>query len=130
MMTLSTSLGVPRSRTALIEHAHRDIDKEIITLVESIRVLRSRQNALTYTCLLPPEILAAIFIYIAEEQSCYSGTPSHCGAPLFLAVTHVCQHWRKVALECATLWTSINCASAPWVTIMLERSKKAALVVR
>ncbi|KAG1869360.1 hypothetical protein DFJ58DRAFT_742445 [Suillus subalutaceus] len=128
MMTLSTSLDVPRSKTALIEHAHRDIDKEIIALVESIRVLRSHKNALTYTCLLPPEILAAIFIYIAEEQS-YSGTPSRCGAPLFLAATHVCQHWRKVALECATLWTSINCASVHWVAIMLERSKKAALVV-
>ncbi|KAG1718229.1 hypothetical protein EDB19DRAFT_1800235 [Suillus lakei] len=130
MMTLSASLDViPRSRTALeIEQCHAHIDQELAALAESMRVLRSRKNALAYTSLLPPEILATIFIYTVEEDN-YTGTPRCCGAPLCLAVTHVCRHWRLVALECPTLWTSINCASPHWVSTMLERSRKAALVI-
>ncbi|KAG1811427.1 uncharacterized protein BJ212DRAFT_510183 [Suillus subaureus] len=46
-----------------------------------------------------------------------------------MIITHVCRHWRQITLECSSLWTFIDCLSAPWVPIMLERSKEAALVV-
>lgn len=41
----------------------------------------------------------------------------------------LCRHWRETALECSTLWAFIDGVSAQWLATMLERSKKAALVV-
>ncbi|KAG2110853.1 uncharacterized protein F5147DRAFT_574307, partial [Suillus discolor] len=44
-------------------------------------------------------------------------------------LTHVCRHWRNVALECSTLWRYISTPSAFWLDLMLERSKETPLVV-
>lgn len=134
-MALSTSLDIiPRMGSAVIEHccvtrSHTDKDKA--ALAESLRGLRSRR--ITFSCIswLPPEILTTIFTYIVEEDAFKSrgGTPRPCTAPISMIITHVCRHWRQVALECPTLWAYLNCVSANWLDIMFERSKKAALVV-
>ncbi|KAG0694431.1 hypothetical protein DFH29DRAFT_1083837 [Suillus ampliporus] len=132
MSTLSASLDViPRSRNALVEQCRTYIDKDIAALAESLRVLRSRRNALAWISSLPSDILVTIFTSIMEEETFnrYTNPPRRCCAPTSMIVTHVCRHWRQVALECPTLWAYINCASSRWVPIMLERSKKAALVV-
>jgi hypothetical protein len=48
-----------------------------------------------------------------------------------MAITHVCQHWREVALECSNLWTNISFSwSRPWVEEMLFRSKQAKLNIK
>ncbi|KAG1739492.1 uncharacterized protein EDB91DRAFT_1202856 [Suillus paluster] len=136
MTTLSVHLGVTsRSASALVEQCRTQIDKDTAALLESVRVLRSRRNDLARISCLPPEILATVFKYIADEEvlKSYPGhtpenTPRYC-APACLIVTHVCRHWRQVALDFPALWASINCASARWLPMMLERSKNDALVV-
>ncbi|KAG0696804.1 hypothetical protein DFH29DRAFT_836562 [Suillus ampliporus] len=99
-------------------------------LAESLCTLRSRRNALAYISSLPSELLATIFTYILEEQvfNRCRGVPRP-GAPTCEIVMHVCRHWRQVALACPTLWAFIDHAPARRLTIMLERSKTAALVV-
>ncbi|KAG1887832.1 hypothetical protein F4604DRAFT_2038492, partial [Suillus subluteus] len=118
-----------RGKPTLVEHCRTDIDEDIAAL----SALRSRKNTLVSIFSLPPEILVTIFTYIVEEENfkIYTGMPRHGGAPTPMIVTHVCRHLRQVALECPSLWTFIDmdCLSAPWVPIMLERSKQAALVV-
>ncbi|KAG2032265.1 hypothetical protein BDR03DRAFT_970575 [Suillus americanus] len=144
MMTLSTSTSldiIPRTGSAVTEHCrvtHSHVDKDMsgfikdmTPLAESLRDLCSRR--ITFSCIswLPPEILTTIFTYIVEEDTLksHTGTPRHCAAPISMIITHVCRHWRQVALECPTLWASLNCVSANWLDIMFERSKKATLVV-
>lgn len=132
VMTLPTSLDtIPGMGSAVIEHrcmtrAHLDKDR-----AQSLRGLRSCRITLSSTSRLPPEILTTIFTYIVEEDTfkSHTGTPRPCGAPISMIVTHVCRHWRQVALECPTLWASLNCVSANWLDIMFERSKKTTLVV-
>ncbi|KAG1739536.1 hypothetical protein EDB19DRAFT_2039289 [Suillus lakei] len=128
MMSLAALLDVtPRSATALVEQCLAQIDKDTAALLESLRVLRSRRNALARISCLPPEILATVFKYVTDEES-FMG-PYNSSAPHCLVVTHVCRHWRQVALDCPALWASIDCVSARWLQIMLDRSKNTALVV-
>ncbi|KAG1781007.1 hypothetical protein EV702DRAFT_688250 [Suillus placidus] len=131
MVPTSIDIIPTRGGTTLVEQCRTDIDKDIAALLASLTVLRSRRNTLASIFSLPPEILVTIFTYIVEEENSknYTGIPPRGGAPTPMKVTHICRHWRQVALECPSLWTFIDCLSARWVAIMLERSKEAALVV-
>ncbi|KAG1831315.1 hypothetical protein EV424DRAFT_1641250 [Suillus variegatus] len=134
-MTLSNSLDIiPRMGSGVIEHCDTTrghVDKDIAALAESLRGCRSRRISLSYISWLPLEILTTIFTYIVEEDTpkSHTGTPRPNGAPISMIITHVCRHWRQVALECPTLWAYLNCVSANCLDMMLERSKKIALVV-
>ncbi|KAG0696799.1 hypothetical protein DFH29DRAFT_1082712 [Suillus ampliporus] len=127
-----------RRGTALVEQRLAHINEEIAAsesldmaeLAESSSILRSRRNALACISSLPSELLATIFTHILEEQVFDRCRGIHRqGVPTWEIVTHVCRHWRQVALACPTLWTFIDHAPARRLTIMLERSKTAALVV-
>ncbi|KAG1876654.1 hypothetical protein DFJ58DRAFT_755565 [Suillus subalutaceus] len=128
-MTFSTSLDIiPRTRSTVIEHCRATcshVDKDIAGFNEDMGGLRSRR--ITFSCIswLPPEILTTVFTYIVEEDTLksHTGTPRPCAAPISMIITHVCRHWRQVALECPTLWASLNC------TLCLRDRRKAALVV-
>ncbi|KAG2141294.1 hypothetical protein DEU56DRAFT_275835 [Suillus clintonianus] len=118
-MTLSASLDViPRSRIALAEESGAYIDEDMAASAKSLHTLRSHNNP--FISCLPPEILVDIFTYTVEET---------CNSLGAMIATHVCRHWRQVALECPTLWTYIDCVRARWLAILLERSKGAALIV-
>ncbi|KAG1756917.1 uncharacterized protein EDB91DRAFT_1095163 [Suillus paluster] len=98
------------------------LDEDIAALAESLRILRSRRNAAVFISCLPSEILATIFTHIVEEESFKSYVNTgNTDAPLW--------QWRQVALECPTLWAFIDCVHVDWLSIMFQRSKKAALVV-
>ena len=119
----------PRSATTLVEQCLAHIDNELAALAESMRTLRSRRNSFARISCLPSEILATVFRHIVEDElSLHHYRTSQ--RPPGLVVTHVCRHWRRVALEYPSLWAFIIRLSARWIGIMLERSKKAALVVR
>ncbi|KAG2344039.1 hypothetical protein BDR05DRAFT_1059298 [Suillus weaverae] len=115
---------------------HIDEDSAPAASAESMRVLRSRSNSRVPVSRLPDEILLMVFNHIEEEKRLdgYDSDDSLMiddigDAPACLVVTHVCRYWRKVALECPTLWTLIRCTPPLWLDVMLERSQKAPLVV-
>ncbi|KAG1842617.1 hypothetical protein F4604DRAFT_1826286 [Suillus subluteus] len=126
MMMVSTSIDIiPRGETTFVE-------QYIAALLASVSTLRSRRNTLASIFSLPPEILVMTFTYIVEETNFKIHADiitRRSGIPTSMIITHVCRHWRQVALECPSLWTFIDRLSAPWIAIMLERSKEAALVV-
>jgi hypothetical protein len=104
------------------------IDSEIKSLEESIRVLKSRRNALSPVSSLPPEVFAVIFSLL-----CFPGNDVQGGNPdpRFL-VTHVCHQWREIALNQPLLWgridfTSISSAGAAEI---LDRAKSAPLYLK
>ncbi|KAG5221124.1 F-box domain-containing protein [Salix suchowensis] len=70
--------------------AIRAIDHQLSQLDNSARTLRGRRNALAPISTLPPEILSMVFMY-AEAASNDSLA--------WIKVSHVCQHWRAVALD-------------------------------
>ncbi|KAG2157837.1 uncharacterized protein EDB93DRAFT_819107 [Suillus bovinus] len=112
------------------------IDEESAALVESMRVPRVWKNGQIPISRLPDEILLMIFKHFEEERR-LNGYDSDDDfesdavddAPACLVVTHVCRRWRKVALECPTLWRFISSTSLYWLDVMLERSQQAPLVV-
>lgn len=81
-----------------------------------------------------PELLSYIFVLYKDDASTRLSTrrPA-CLAESALAwasVTHVCRHWRLVAIDSSCLWTDVvfNCGRA-WAEKMFCRSRATPLVL-
>ncbi|PIL36906.1 hypothetical protein GSI_00596 [Ganoderma sinense ZZ0214-1] len=84
---------------------------------ESLRLKRIFNEHSLFNAKLPPEILMLVFLECARSfhdrclKSWYVdrdegvGEPSHKPLYRWIRVSQVCKHWRKVALDCAELWT-------------------------
>ena len=56
---------------------------------------------------LPNEVLSRIFILVAQEYGpVHFPTPKSTGPPPQFAISHVCSHWRRVALHTCELWSN------------------------
>jgi F-box-like len=118
-----SSIQTTTARSAAIS----SMDEEIEAAMRRLRSLLARRNTLVPISLLPPELLSRIFHFHAlEEQSWLS--PETLG---WIRVTHVCRHWRRVALEDSTLWATISGIprSKRWIAEMLARAKCAPLII-
>ncbi|KAF7430839.1 hypothetical protein PC9H_006553 [Pleurotus ostreatus] len=118
-MTVTTHL-IPSHEDGALK-AIRAIDHQLSQLDNSARTLRGRRNALAPISTLPPEILSMVFMY-AEAASNNSLA--------WIKVSHVCQHWRAVALDSPRLWTNIVLSRPKWTREMLKRSKMAPLDIK
>lgn len=104
------------------------LDEEIEGFKDTIRALKTRRNALLLISQLPPELISTIFYFVQTDP--LSSTPYE--KTKWTAVSHVCAHWRRVALETPRLWTCIDIRafeSGTWVETFLERSKRAPLTL-
>jgi len=106
-----------------IEAARRLTRHRNTVVPVSILCMLTRRNMLAPISILPMEILALIFHFVAFSESHYSRDWFH--------FTHVCQHWRQVALDDSTLWTDFSALSGSkhWIAKQLSRAKNAPLVV-
>ncbi|TFY62076.1 hypothetical protein EVG20_g6832 [Dentipellis fragilis] len=84
---------------------------------------------------LPYELLTLIFRELAAVDRPKT-VPSPCGNPPvgrllgWLHITHICRHWRQIALENATLWCKINVNFGhKWAHEMILRSRRAPLAI-
>ena len=103
------------------------IDKEIDAARQHIRFLLSRRNILMPISALPPELLSRIFhLHALQEPPCFRKQKLG-----WIGVTHVCRHWRQVALNDSSLWARIGGVSprAQWVSKMLVRARNAPLAI-
>ncbi|KAH9066730.1 hypothetical protein EDB87DRAFT_1587884 [Lactarius vividus] len=112
------------------EYQQRAIDAEIKSLEGSIRALKLRRNALTPISSLPTEVIAAIFSNLRPVASSSFTTLGE-GPDLlaWLHVTHVCHHWREIALNQPLFWSHVNFATltSAGVAETLARAKTAPL---
>lgn len=119
-----------------VAFARKQIDDEIHTLaisfraldtrtLEESRALKSIRNRLSWTYRFPSEILSEIFLFVRGDQTEFD-------IDWIRSTSHVCQHWRDVALACPSLWTYIFPAPPGHRSVkeLLERSKMAPLVIR
>ncbi|KAF9465948.1 hypothetical protein BDZ94DRAFT_1296135 [Collybia nuda] len=109
--------------------AAQNIDEEIGNYRDKIRALKTRRNELVLISRLPPELLSTIFQLVQEKPLTYFPERTK-----WTAISHVCGHWRRVALQSPSLWSNIDIhghESGPgtWVEVFLERSKQAALTL-
>ncbi|KII86792.1 hypothetical protein PLICRDRAFT_177530 [Plicaturopsis crispa FD-325 SS-3] len=99
-----------------------EIDAEIARHELCILVLKDRRNKRAPIHRLPAEILSSIFIWYRDMCSGYAYWP------LWTRVSHVCRHWRDVALDSPRLWSHIVSWDSPeWTHECLLRSKNAPL---
>jgi hypothetical protein len=116
-----TGIHDPSARVSAIS----TVDKGIDGAMQFVRSLFTRRNALVPISRLPPEILARVFHLLVLEEPPLSG-----GRSLgWIKVTHVCRHWRQVALDDSSLWAQIwgIPTNAKWISEMLTRAKNAPL---
>ncbi|CAL1716192.1 unnamed protein product [Somion occarium] len=106
---------------------HREIVRqELHAIAAKTRLLN---NLLPVSKLLP-ELLADIFMYFAADYSAYASLGSTPGPYSWIVVTHVCHHWRSVALNAPGLWRFIYLGAPDLVQLYLSRSSHAPLCIR
>jgi hypothetical protein len=116
-----TGIHDPSARVAAIS----TFDKGIDAARQFLRSMITRRNALVPISLLFPEILARVFHLLVLEEPPLSGR-RNLG---WIRVTHVCRHWRQVALDDSSLWARIwgTPTNTKWISEMLARAKNAPL---
>lgn len=98
------------------EEAQTLIDKEIL-------VLKTRRNTYARISRLPNELFVGIFTILQGND--YDDV----NIREWHHVTHVCRHWRRVALEAAILWTKPPTDLHDYTLAMLERSRTSPLQI-
>ncbi|KAE9410840.1 hypothetical protein BT96DRAFT_766117, partial [Gymnopus androsaceus JB14] len=85
---------------------------------DALRELKSRYNLHMPISKLPAEILCVIFMLVPEstDDDWYRFT-----------VTHVCSHWRSIALNYPEMWNMPDFWMPEWACEMLKRSEMAPL---
>ncbi|KAF8056965.1 hypothetical protein FPV67DRAFT_633530 [Lyophyllum atratum] len=109
------------SSTATREAAYIRIRERVASFEATIRSWNRYHNELSLISRLPTELLVTVFKYNLEVYG-----------PLrlnWIRVSHVCSHWRRVALGCPSLWSDIPFHRPRWAQEMLARSKMAPLTV-
>ncbi|KAF8905730.1 hypothetical protein CPB84DRAFT_1771055 [Gymnopilus junonius] len=111
------------------EEALRLIDLELAEHFKSVAVLTRLRGRITNFCLpvsrLPAEVLARIFTTYQDAVM----KERHARPMAWISITHVCQHWREIAVNYPLLWTHIDFRYPRWAEEMLLRSKPSDLVV-
>ncbi|KAK7019150.1 hypothetical protein VNI00_018182 [Paramarasmius palmivorus] len=110
-----------------IEEQFQLLDEKIAQTKENLHNLHFQRNSLLPICRLPNEILALILIFCASDVRRYS-TPHWRMSWLWL--THVCQHWRAIALGCPAMWDTPDFSKPSLAREMLVRAKLAPLYIR
>jgi len=112
-------------------YTRQAIEDKITRFSNYLLDLKSRLNRLAPISDLPPEVLSEIFLYTAavDSEDTYSTLWSTWTSYGWIRVSHVCKHWRSVALSCPALWCNLTMTRREWTTELLARSKKAPLYV-
>ncbi|KAF6759749.1 hypothetical protein DFP72DRAFT_1042906 [Ephemerocybe angulata] len=105
----------------------QNLAARILELEHDIRILKTCQNSTPTVNRLPPEVLSHIFLnlfWTVERE--YEEDKKAC----WIFSTHVCRHWRAVALGCAALWTNFMFdMHGELIRTILPRSKNLPLSV-
>ncbi|KAI0250599.1 hypothetical protein BJV78DRAFT_1155064 [Lactifluus subvellereus] len=129
------SLRGSAQELAVTRHA---IDDELSALHLIMCSMRTRRNKFSLIGRLPPEILCHIFSFHAINQPVtrdpvYNEGERFPSGPTqiklsWITVTHVCSHWRQVALSEPNLWSTVVFhLGAEWAEEMLARSKSTLI---
>ncbi|VDB87068.1 unnamed protein product [Peniophora sp. CBMAI 1063] len=110
-----------------------DLELQPEARLELLPLARQKRNARTAACLLPPEILTAVFSYLQAGwwPSTKTGRRERYGAG-WMVVAKVCSFWRQVVLGTPSLWCELDCLSfhPQSVEEVISRSRALPLSLR
>jgi hypothetical protein len=84
------------SNSKALEAAYKQIEDETSWLEATIRAWKKRYNMLSVISRLLPEILSTVFKFLVASFKSAGGS----SRIRWTTISHVCTHWRQVALEC------------------------------
>ncbi|KAI0063927.1 hypothetical protein BV25DRAFT_1837462 [Artomyces pyxidatus] len=115
---------LPLVESERIADVYRRIDAEVAAIHMALSFSKSLRNAIAPVSRLPPEILTIISGLHAlhdPPRKRYLG---------WMKITHVCQHWRAIAIDAISLWRNIDMdIGAKWVDTMLNRARGSPVVL-
>ncbi|KAJ3539757.1 hypothetical protein NMY22_g4593 [Coprinellus aureogranulatus] len=108
------------------------VEARVAVLERELRALRTCTNKTTVTCRLPPEVLSTVFIVLKSmHATCLKRSAlnwNRWGEDLsWIRATHVCRHWRQVALNCPALWAGLPLRRPEIADVFLRRAKAGLL---
>ncbi|KAJ3545992.1 hypothetical protein NMY22_g2221 [Coprinellus aureogranulatus] len=108
------------------------VEARVAVLERELRALRTCTNRTTLTCRLPPEILCKIFVELKPSPATYLKRSAFnwilWNEDLsWIRATHVCRHWRQVALNCKTLWSDLPLRHPEIAELFLRRARSSLL---
>ncbi|KAF8207955.1 hypothetical protein K438DRAFT_1962223 [Mycena galopus ATCC 62051] len=84
-----------------------EADHALVECKKPKRIINAELDTLLYTVLiLPPEIVALIFLYCIPFPCQWEKPDANWRCPAPLVFLHVCRTWREIALADASLWTT------------------------
>ncbi|KAH8104642.1 hypothetical protein BXZ70DRAFT_921837 [Cristinia sonorae] len=120
-----------------------DLQAEIASRYSIIIWLKNHLNSRLPIFRLPGEILVVIFLYYKAAMEAAAHAQAQTSSPFhflrarhsrfaWLRVTHVCHHWRTVALDAPQMWTSfhVTAQDCEFIREILERSKGMPLNIQ
>ncbi|KAF8060692.1 hypothetical protein FPV67DRAFT_1673543 [Lyophyllum atratum] len=126
--TLAINQAPGSSHFAVLNAAHPHSRARISgSSAEESLLWKRRHNELSLVSRLPPEILLIVFEYVVDLLS-----PQYSSSrrlEWICQMSHICSSWRRFALDCPRLWTSIPFFAPDWAQEMLARSRTAPLTI-
>lgn len=107
--------------------ARARLDAEMDDLRHVMRELATRRNNLSPMSRLPAELLSKIFDFLVLDASVHYFAKNCVKSFDWIQVTHVCRHWRQVALNHTSFWGNIICTIPSWTPEFIARSKQAPI---
>ncbi|KAF5357691.1 hypothetical protein D9758_007487 [Tetrapyrgos nigripes] len=95
--------------------------------LDELTKLKTRRNELVPISRLPEELLSKFFKLCVRPKKNYYAPMFHRWS--WTKVSHICKHWRNVALGCPALWGCLDLTTPTWIPEMLRRSQMAPLVI-
>ncbi|KAI0290887.1 hypothetical protein BC826DRAFT_1106216 [Russula brevipes] len=112
----------PSARAAALSTVDREIDAAMLLT----RALLTNRNTLAPISILRPRCSHGYFTSSRRGASWYELNGFR-----WISVTHVCRHWRQVALGDSSLWARISGyqISTAWISEALARARNAPLTI-
>ena len=132
-----------RARPALVSRSslrtQDEVRSDIAIHLRHVQELSTYLNTFAPVSTLPSELLSNIFKHVADV-SCEIFREDHWAIERdwdhwavgyhWAVVSHVCKHWRQVALGRSSLWGNITVTrQREWMQLLLERSQETPMTV-
>jgi hypothetical protein len=125
-------MSTPEEQLQIVGKKIIEAEERVLKAKEDLRELQSQHNSLIPICRLPNEVLSLIFISCVTDahgvfKSWVVDSKVYSTRFSWIWVTHVCRHWREVALSCPEMWATPVFQKPNMAQEMLVRAKGAPL---
>ncbi|KAK7019156.1 hypothetical protein VNI00_018188 [Paramarasmius palmivorus] len=123
-------MSAPKEEFQLVDEKILKAEERVLRAKENLCKFLTERNSLLSICRLPNEVLGLIItLGVQEIRAGMRPDPFQSMPVSWLWSTHVCRHWRAVALECPAIWDTPDFTRPKLAREMLLRAKSTPLYV-